>query len=851
MSPSASPFEPAPGAGAVGVDPRLFTRPLVVLALVWIAGIGLGRSLEWLAGWTVLAILLSVVALVLAKLRCDRATRCWAFLALVAVSAGWTVVRHRFLASDDIRQFIGAESQLVQVTGVVEGPTYLSSPQRGAFGQFNYRAPATLLVLKLDAIRLDNAERPASGRLLLKLEEADHRLQPGERIRATGWLSGIMEPANPGERDYRATLADRGIVGRLVLRRRGNWESLGRSWLGLAPQRLADQAAWSLQLGMSYAPARAALLETLLLGRRSPDLVEIDQAFRRVGLAHLLSISGAHLTILLGLVWFLATLATSRPARAAAMVLTVLTLYLLIVPPQLPLVRAGIMAAALCLGYASGRRVSGFDMLALAALLILLARPDDLFNAGFQLSFLGVAGLILFTRPVAQWIYPDPLVPTRMGLRRFALLRWGADLLAADVVAAMLTLPLVAYHFGMVSPLAVVLTLLMLPLMTAALSLGFLKMVVGLGLPTFGALLAAPLAWVTDIMAALVEHASRWPLAWIEVSPPGPIWTLATLGLIVACFLGLFERRRLALLAAVGLSSLWLFSPSLVESPRATLIGDSQRPRLRVNMLSVGNGSCFLVRLDPGPWAGGAHVLMFDCGSQEYLDMGERTVAPALRSLGVGRIDTLVISHADMDHFCGSLDLMDHLPVGRVLASPQVLAEARSHPQTPVAALVEGIAQRGVPIVEVCRGWRGEAGGAELAMIWPPRDLATPRHNDMSLVLSIRAAGRRLLLNGDIQQIALTMLLEEGPEQLRADITDLPHHGSFSEASPAWLLSVSPSVVLQSTGMTRLIHDKWSGFLPPPMTRLITHRQGMAQVDVAADGRITCSTFRAGVAAGR
>jgi competence protein ComEC len=259
-------------------------------------------------------------------------------------------------------------------------------------------------------------------------------------------------------------------------------------------------------------------------------------------------------------------------------------------------------------------------------------------------------------------------------------------------------------------------------------------------------------------------------------------------------------------------------------------------------MFAVGDGSCFVVRC-PDPRASEDYVLMFDCGSQEYLDVGQRSIGPALRSLGVHRIDTLVVSHADLDHFSGVLDVMDQVKVSRVLVPPQLVAEANAQPGQAAAALLEGVRLRGVPIVEVSRGWRERAGGAELEMLWPASDLRAKRANDTSLVLSIRAADRRVLLNGDIQDEPIRSLLSSGID-LRADVTDLPHHGSFVDSSPRWLDAVKPRVVLQSSGEARLLHDKWKGVIGGDRQRFITRRHGMVSVEIGSDGALSWRAFR-------
>ena len=260
-------------------------------------------------------------------------------------------------------------------------------------------------------------------------------------------------------------------------------------------------------------------------------------------------------------------------------------------------------------------------------------------------------------------------------------------------------------------------------------------------------------------------------------------------------------------------------------------------------MFAVGDGSCYLLQL-PG------HTLMFDCGSQQYFDIAQASILPTLKQMGVTRIDTLILSHADMDHYGGSLDLADHIPVGRVFVPPQLLADARANPGTATAYLVDGLTERGLTPRTMTRGWSqtiggavaSGGGGAELTALWPPADFAPKRTNDTSILLAIDTAGRRLFLNGDIADEAMTNLMQL--EDLHADITDLPHHGSIVKSSPAWVLAVSPSIALQSSGRTRLYQDGWPAILEGmEVTRFVTARDGMVQVRVDKDGAIQTWTL--------
>ena len=812
-----------------------------------VLGIVLGRYVPLLLWWWCV---LSAAALALAGVMYWRGRAlgvwAWGMVGVVLLSAAWYVVRVDGDSGRSLSAYVGPSSQLARVRGVVVDEPTSRSQVRGAFSGFSYESPSTRAVLRVERIEVEGAWKPARGKVLMRIDQMDHTLRMNERIEAIGWLGPIDGPRNLGEFDYRGYLAARGIVGRLTLRSRGNWRALPTKGLELDlmqrrfRQACADAALGSLRIGMDRDTPTLGLLETMLLGRKDRSNRSVRDAFRRIGLAHLLSISGAHLGILLGLVWLVARLFVSRPPRAGLVVLAVLLLYLMAVPLRLPIVRSAIMAGVFGGAYATGRTVRPMQALSLAATVVLLWRPGDLFTPGFQLSFAAVGGLILFVQPVSNWLWPRPEVMPEHVSMSWVLGRWCVDYLAVSLVAFAVVFPLVAYHFQMVNPLAVLLSVMALPVLTAVLGVGYLKILVGLVLPSAGLVLSGPLAWLGDSLRGLVEHASGWPGASVMLAwQPSVWWVFAVSGVVLALFCGLFAKRRGALAAAAVVLAVWT---GLTQVGTASAWrGDQQptQPAALLTMFAVGDGSCYLLEL-PG------QTIMFDCGSQRYFDIAEASIVPGLDQLGVKRIDALVLSHADMDHYCGSLDLATNVPVGRVFMPPQMLAKAESHPGGPTAYLVDGLRRRGLAPRPMSRGWSQTIGDAELEVLWPPAELNPKRDNDTSIVLSVRVAGQRLLLNGDIADEAQTRLL--ALDDLHADVTDLPHHGSIVDATPDWVRAVAPEVVLQSCGKSRLYRDHWPAILEGmAVRRLVTARDGMAQVRIGADGSIQTWSLNGGV----
>lgn len=819
------------------------------LAGLAIAGVVLGEALPWRWGYLAAGGVAAAMAAGMWARGRVRGVRAWGAVAAVALSAGWAAVRTAAVPGDHISHWVTDEPQLVQVVGVVDGPPWLRKAQRGPFAGFDWQSPATLFVLDLRSIAAGGVERSASGRLIVRIDQAEPRLRPGQRIRVEGWLGAIRGPQNPGEFDFRQSMRNRGIEARLTLPRRGNWALLAEADADplRGVQRLREAAAGaamrSLRLGLEERPRELGLLQTLLLGRWSSELAELEDEFRAVGLTHILSISGAHLAILMMIVWLVARLAIPHPPRAAMVVLAVLLLYLMAVPLRVPIVRAGLMAGLFCIASATGRRTSAMGLLGLACVACLAWRPMDLFTAGFQLSFGIVAAMLQWTRPVAAWLWPPPVVRVRAPSLGELILRRLVDYVAASLVAFAVAAPVVAYHFQVISPLAVLLSVLSLPVVTGVLAVGYLKVLVGLAVPSGGIVLAGPLAWLADAMLGLVEHSATWPAASVELAqPPTLAWTLGAVAVVAALLAGAFRGRRRSLACAGIVVAAWLVGGQWPGDAPRPWEPRGRRVAVDLAMLAVGDGSCFVLRLHPDGW-GEPYTLVFDCGSAEYLDVGSRTVVPTLRRLGVERVDLLVISHADLDHYSGVPDVLDALPVERVLLPPQLAAEARAHPESATGFLLERMEERGVAIEAATRGWTRRVHGAHLQALWPPPGYTAEAANDTSLVLRVGVAGRVILLHGDAQEAALGELLRRG-DALDADATDLPHHGSFVECSPRWLAAVSPAIALQSSGHARLRDDKWAALIRAhKVDRYVTAYDGMVRVRIARDGSMTTETF--------
>jgi competence protein ComEC len=620
-----------------------------------------------------------------------------------------------------------------------------------------------------DVVGVDTGVAPVSPRVAVfagdaEEREALQRVVPGDRVRARLRLTRFRPPRNPGvpedRRRARAGIAARGsLVHPSLLVRVGE----GRGELLARLHRLRGRLGARLAaLGRG-----GGLLRALALGDRRDLDADTRDRFARLGIAHLLAVSGLHLMLAAGLAFALARAALVRcgalPARtdvrrlALGLALLVAGGYAALAGWAVPVQRALVFLFASALAVAWTRPAALAPPLSAAALIVLADAPDALFAVGAQLSFAAAAALAVAARRAED---------QRGALRRA---------LRTTAVAAAATAPIAAVHLGRTAPFALIVNLIAVPwtaLLLLPLALVALVCVVLPGLPGASPLLAVADA-VADASLAAVDAASSLlpePVARI----PAPGWIAAVALLAVGAVVARTTRSSVALSASVAVV-LALAPPPAIEPPPPRLV-----------IFDVGQGDSALIQARGG-------AVLVDAGSRipGVTDRGRRIVAPALRALGVDRLALVVATHADLDHRGGLPAVLDAVPVD-LLWLPH---GGRRDPG--FAPLLAAANARGVVVQE--RG-RGDPvlhlGDLEIEPLWPPRGPGAAENN-RSLVVRAAVAGRRVLLPGDIEAAAEDALVGRGAD-LRADVLLLPHHGSRTSSGAAFLAAVDPRVALAS-----------------------------------------------------
>lgn len=639
--------------------------------------------------------------------------------------------------------------------------------------------------------------------------EGPEALRAGERWRFTVRLRQPHGQVNPHGFDAELWLFEQGLRASGYVRARGAAATRLHAAAGYPVQRVRQAIRDRIEATVPD-PAAAGMLAALAIGDQGAiDRAEWD-VFRVTGVAHLMSISGLHVTLfawlasaLVGWAWCRAgPLPLWLPAPLAARWggLALATAYAVLAGWGVPAQRTVSMLAVVVVLRSAGRRWPGPPVLLAAAVAVTLVDPWALLQPGFWLSFVAVA-LLMVSDPQPAEPAVEAGTGAALGGRAWTALRQG---LRTQAVATVGLAPLTLLFFQQVSLVGFVANLVAIPLVT----------LVVMPLSLLGVLLS-PLWSLDALLAAALLRALAWlaALPWAQWTvPAAPAWA-ALLGLAGGLVVVLPLPWRLRLL---GLPLLLPLLAPVVERPPPG--------RFEMLALDVGQGTAVLVRTH-------AHLLVYDTGPQYGVDAdaGERVLLPLLRARGERRVDRLVLSHRDSDHVGGAASLLQRVPV-RVLTS----SLADDHPL------------RAFPVPqERCRaGQRWQWDGVDFEMLHPAADadLAARKANALSCVLSVRGTQGSVLLAGDIERAQELALVGRLGPRLRADVLLVPHHGSRTSSSGSFIVAVSPRLALVQAGY----RSRFGHPAPDVVARYATHGATLVRSDRCgawswrADGSMHC-----------
>ncbi len=596
-------------------------------------------------------------------------------------------------------------------------------------------------------------------------------VQIGNILSIYGEIYSFSEPGNPGqfneEKYYRETGTDYKFFAQSL-----TVENKKKKRTEQFLQELREKFYGILQ---ECLPEReAGIVAAMVLGEKCGLSEETRELYQENGIAHLLAISGLHISILGAGLFFLLRRFVMPMKLAALCSGTLLVLYGMLTGFPVSTRRAVLMMLCMLAARFVGKRYDRLCALALSALIQMIIEPLSLFQTGFLLSYGTVLGISIFL--------DDFTGEKKKG--GSAVFEECRDSFLHSLGISLVTCPILLASYYEVSCYSVVANVLVLPWMGALLVLSLAGGILGFLIPYAGSFLFGTVHCILRYYEWVCRFFEMLPGHRLVVGSPGMrrvmvYYLLMALFLIVQKKRGLWDdgKRRIIVYG------IWLSAILILFFPKTA------GHELQITNLDVGQGDCSVIRAE-------GMVILIDGGSSDVSQVGKYRISKYLKYCGIGEIDYIFITHSDSDHVSGLLEILedgDHMgfDIGAVVI-PDI--EKRDENYEELSGVVR---QSGVPLKKMKTGDVLQAGGLVLQCLHPTRDYLWQSENDYSLVLQLEYGGFRGLFTGDLEEAgetAIEGLLED------VDYLKVGHHGSKGSSSQVFLDKLRPETAVISAG---------------------------------------------------
>lgn len=604
-------------------------------------------------------------------------------------------------------------------------------------------------------------------------------LHYGDAIKAKGILYAPKGQRNPGGFNYKAYLDRKNIH---TLFKTDTMTFVGQNHGNPLLKSIIYPARRYIQKTVKQTlPSKNALfLNALILGDKSNLSEDISQQFIKLGISHLLAVSGLHVGFVL--IIFSTLFRLFRLPKIYRTILTILILlfYLGLNEMKPSILRATIMAVLYLVGQLLQRRIFPLNILGISALITLLIQPLDLFDAGFQLSYGAVLSILLLFNPLRIFLL-------KLRKQNSSQCQGIANLIISGIALSMAiqlgTLPIALHHFNNIAFSNILLNLMAIPLTGLIVILGFLMLIFSI----FNFWLSAIYATLNNL---LISGLLKGTLFLTELSN----WTLyhsplTTLEIFIyyLIIIGSFYwkkpkiRNKLIVLFLILING-WILQKTLLYPSN----------QLTWTQLDVGQGDAAVLHLPRH------HTLLIDGGNNiNNWDNGERVIAPYLRHNNIHCLDAIILTHPHQDHVGGLNYILNHFEVKEVITTgtPYQSADYKIFREIIKTKNIQHrIIQRSCNLFDFP--------GIELRCLWPDTNIIDYRSlntNNQSIVLKLLYGENQILLTGDAEHQAEHAMISSG-ENLKSTAIKIGHHGSHTASSTLFIENVNPQWAIISVG---------------------------------------------------
>ena len=602
------------------------------------------------------------------------------------------------------------------------------------------------------------------------------KLNPGNVISIKGVYNKGKDTRNPGEFDYRAYLLKQGVTGFLSVKNPKDVEIL-RSTVSPFPSLIFSvRKSIAERIDELQKPQAVGLIKGLLLGDKSEIDNETKMEFINSGVAHVLAVSGQQV----GFIAVIFIILFGRVNIYLRTTLTIITLilFLLITGLQAAVLRATIMALVVFAASLSNREINAWNTIAIAALAILLIDVNQLFDPGFQLSFVAVMATIGLYPYFSTWL-------KELNLKN-KFVKAILVMFFMSLAAQIGVLPFINYYFGKISIIALISNLFVIPGISIILANGLLTLFVSTVSLQAANIFASAGDGLIAFLYWLIKISATQDFSFIRV----PNFTLQDSIIFYGFLFFLIFTLRYIKRMFTKLLLIFLIAVNTVvfcSLDNKNLLPDD---KLSVMMIDVGQGDSFLIKLPNGK------TVIIDGGSSQFnYDNGARVIIPLLDYLGIAKIDYGIISHMDTDHFAGLVSLVNENRINEIF-KPDLDSTDKND-----LYFEQLLAIKKIPY----KYFRDTVVTDEKARVYFLCDthkspINTFKINDRSGIVKIVYGKTSLLFVGDAHIKMEKYLTSHWKNFLDTDVLKIGHHGSKTSSGENFLNFVLPNISLVSVG---------------------------------------------------
>lgn len=594
----------------------------------------------------------------------------------------------------------------------------------------------------------------------IKMSQDIPSIKYGDSLYIEGEFKQPEEARNYKGYNYKQYLKTKKIIGTVELEKAKILKSSNGSFIHNIQKYIKDTINGTLT------DEEGNLLLAILLGDKDKLSEDIQESFKTSNLSHMLAVSGAHVSyIILGLTYVLQNSIIGK--KNGKIVCIIFLLAFMAITNFTPSVtRACIMAILTLLSSIIYRKSDVYTNISVAALITLIFNPYSLLDLGFQLSYGGTIGIIIFIKRIQEKKSNSKVINY---IKQMALV---------SIYANIIIIPIMMYHFNTVSFTFIISNIMASPILGIIVITGFLFIIASITVKPLTRLIAIFIKPILSILIKISQICSKLPFSNILVVTPYMFNVISYYAIILYCIKS--KKNNKCKIIICLLIVLILINFIIYIFPQ----------KLRIFFIDVGQGDSTLI-ITPDK-----KTVLIDGGGSDSFDVGEKVLLPYLLDRRILKVDYVLISHFDTDHCGGILTIMEKVKVKNIIISEQ--AEHSENYERFKKLMIH----KKIRLIEVKKGDKIKIGRySEFKILFPTSRLLSENPlNNNSIVAQFNYNNFKMLFTGDIEKLAEQQILKAEKAEIRADILKVAHHGSKTSSIPEFIKAVKPKIALIGVG---------------------------------------------------